>query len=223
MSEAVFIGLVLVAATSVGIWLAPIPGVYVANPWLWHLHTTYFQRSQLSLLIALIPPLGAVAAVVIAISKSRGIGDPLSSIGWNLNRQVGISALAGLGFSAVVSVACALIFGGIAPFMDGFAPASILLYFITTVLAQPFVEECYFRGILFTAAYRSIGRFGSVALTAVLFGLFHIGNYRLILVYVTLGIILAITRIRTRSVAACFALHAAYNFGVLVSRLVQAR
>jgi membrane protease YdiL (CAAX protease family) len=219
LTDAIIVGLVLVGGLVIGLWIAPESGT-IASKWP---HATYFQRSQTQLLVALAVQFGAVATVVLAICKLRGIHDPLSSIGWNLNRNVGLSAVAGLGAAAGVSFALTLGFGGVVRFGDGFAPASILLYFVTTVLVQPFVEECYFRGILFAAVRKRVGQFGTVALTSLLFGVFHVGGYRLILLFMALGVLLGITRIKTRSVAACFSLHAAYNVGILISRVVQTR
>ena len=210
-------GLVLVGGLLIGLWMTP-ESTTIAHKWP---HATYFQRSQVSLLIALAVQFGAVATVVLVICKLRGVHDPLSSIGWNLNRHVGLSALAGLGVAAGVSVALTLGFGGVARFRDGFAPLSMLLFFITTVLVMPFLEECYFRGILFAAVWKRVGQFGTVALTSLLFGLFHVGGYRLLPLFIALGVILGITRIKTRSVAACFSLHAAYNIGMLVSGLCR--
>ena len=211
MSDAGIVGLVFIVALGIGIWLAPN-----ARTTLPSVHATYYQRSQVSLLVAIFAQLVAVTFTVIAIGRVRGIGNLLSSIGWNPNRYIGSCALVGLGLAAVITIALTLTFGGVSKFRDGFAPLSILLYVLTTVLVQPFMEEYYFCGVLFIAVSERFGQFGTVALTSLLFGLYHVGGYRIILVFLTVGVVLAIARIKTRSVAACFALHAAYNVGILV-------
>ena len=218
MSDAGIVGLVFIVALGIGIWLAPN-----ARTTLPSVHATYYQRSQVSLLVAIFAQLVAVTFTVVAIGRTRGIGDPLSSIGWNPNRYIGSCALVGLGLAAVITIALTLTFGGVSKFRDGFAPLSILLYVLTTVLVQPFMEEYYFCGVLFIAVSERFGQFGTVALTSLLFGLYHVGGYRITPVFLTVGVVLAIARIKTRSVAACFALHAAYNVGALVFRLLLAR
>jgi membrane protease YdiL (CAAX protease family) len=218
LSDAIVVGLVLTATAGLCLWF--VPGSRIFPPWL---HSTNFQRSQLSVLISLVAQLGAVTVMVTAIGKVRGIVDPLSSIGWNLNRYVWVCALAGFGIAAAITLASLLIPRLVSRFADGFAPASIGLFFVTTVLVGPFIEECYFRGLLFVALSERFGNFGSLIVTTLLFGLIHLGGYRFILVFWTVGMVLGIARIKTRSVAACFVLHAAYNIGILVSGLLHAR
>jgi len=218
MSDAGIVGLVFIVALGIGLWLAPNPRSMLLS-----VHATDYQRSQASLLVAIFVQLVAVTFTVIATGRIRGIADPLSSVAWNPNRYIGVCTLAGFGLAAVITVALTFSSSGVSRFRDGFAPLSILLYVVTTVLIQPFMEEYYFRGVLFIAVSERFGQFGTVALTSLLFGLYHVGGYRMIPVFLTVGVVLAIARIKTRSVAACFALHAAYNVGVLASGFLLAR
>ena len=89
----------------------------------------------------------------------------------------------GFVIAAVISLALYFSFGRVWHLRDGFAPASILLCFATTVLGQPLIEEFYFRGVLFVALSRRFGQFATVGLTSIAFALFHVGGYRLILVF----------------------------------------
>jgi len=185
------------------------------------LHGTRFQLSQMSILFTLMLAFVATASIVVSICKIRDLGEPFSSIGWNLNKDVWVSVPLGLGVAATTTVALFLTFGGVAQFRDGFAPVSILLFLMTSVVGQPLIEEFYFRGVLFVALSARFSQFTTVMLTSILFALFHVGGYRIIAAFVLLGVVLGFTRIKTRSVAACFALHASYNLGVLVTQLLS--
>jgi membrane protease YdiL (CAAX protease family) len=218
LSDAIVVGLVLAATAELILWFVPGPQIF--PPWL---HSTNFQRSQLSVLISLVAQLGTASVLVAAIGKTRRIVDPLSSIGWNLNRHVWLCASVGFGLAAMITIASLLMSVRVSRFTDGFAPASILLYLVTTVLIGPFIEECYFRGLLFVALSERFGNLGSLLVTALLFGLIHLGHFRNIAVFVTVGLVLGVARIKTRSVAACFVMHAVYNIGILVSGLLLAR
>lgn len=85
-------------------------------------------------------------------------------------------------------------------------------------MVQPFIEECYFRGLLFAAVAEKIGVIGSVLLTALLFAWLHPMHNLTIL---PVAFLLGGTRAKTRSVAACFVLHAGYNVGVLLFQLFR--
>ena len=201
-----------------------LAGVFVQLAFFQHLHLLFyltdFQRSQLGMLILLALQFAVAGFVVVRVAYMRGLGDPLSSIGWNATSNLILWGLIGFGFACAMTLASTAFFGKIEGFSDGFAPASILLYFLTTALVQPFIEECYFRGVLFVSLADKIGEVGSAVLTAVLFALLHPLHRLWVL---PIGLMLGLARVRTRSVAACFALHGCYNVGILVFQLVNWR
>jgi membrane protease YdiL (CAAX protease family) len=89
----------------------------------------------------------------------------------------------------------------------------LVLVLLGTVLIEPFIEEIYFRGILFAGLTRRFGPIWSICIVTVLFVLGHPQHYWIVL---PISIILAITRLGTGSTANCFALHAAYNLGIVL-------
>ena len=90
------------------------------------------------------------------------------------------------------------------------------------VLVAPLAEELLFRGLLFPVLARGLGMTAGVALSAFLFALIHQAQLShawapLLLLFVV-GLVLTITRAVTRSVAASWIIHVAYNatlFGFL--------
>jgi membrane protease YdiL (CAAX protease family) len=190
----------------------PLPSTYL----------TRYQNGQGWVLLGLVASLVAAGITVITIAKVRKLGEPLTSIGWNLNRRfclVGI--LVGLSLTALITLLSALFSRPKSMFPDGLTPLSVSMFVLSSVLLGPFIEECYFRGILFMALARRVGELGSVALCALLFALFHIGGYRFLWIFVLIGVAMGILRQRTRSVAACYASHAAYNLGILIVALTH--
>jgi membrane protease YdiL (CAAX protease family) len=85
-----------------------------------------------------------------------------------------------------------------------------------TIILQPLLEEIYFRGILFESLSFKMGSIWSISIVTALFVLMHAQHHWIIL---PIAILLAATRIATRSTACCFALHAAYNLGMVVWQL----
>jgi uncharacterized protein len=92
------------------------------------------------------------------------------------------------------------------------------LYVVSDVFVQPAVEEIYFRGILFLALAQKFGRLAAIAVVTVIFAVMHPAGYRLNVIPVAIA--LGIVRLRTRSVASCFALHASYNLFLVLYQLV---
>lgn len=83
------------------------------------------------------------------------------------------------------------------------------------IVVAPFVEEIFFRGLLYPALARRIGVGSSVVFTAALFAVIH--QAQLAHAWVPLawlfivGLALTIVRARTKSVATCVLIHIAYN------------
>jgi membrane protease YdiL (CAAX protease family) len=88
-----------------------------------------------------------------------------------------------------------------------------------TIILQPLLEEIYFRGILFESLSFKMGSIWSISIVTVLFVLMHAQHHWIIL---PIAILLGVTRVATRSTACCFALHAAYNLGMVVWELRSA-
>ncbi len=88
------------------------------------------------------------------------------------------------------------------------------------ISAAPLVEELFFRGFLYPVLVRRLGMLAGIVLTAGLFALIHgsqlgyaWGPVSLLFI---VGLVLTITRARTRSVAPGFLVHVGYNLMLFV-------
>jgi membrane protease YdiL (CAAX protease family) len=88
-----------------------------------------------------------------------------------------------------------------------------VLLWIALVIFAPAFEEAFFRGFLFTGLSDSkLGVIGTIILTSLLWTLLHVQYevFELVSIFI-LGIILGITRFRTRSLWAPLSMHALAN------------
>jgi membrane protease YdiL (CAAX protease family) len=90
--------------------------------------------------------------------------------------------------------------------------------YLTAAFAVSFgalMEELFFRGFLYPVVARRLGAVWGILITAVLFGLMHAPQYgyswAAVLVVACVGIVLAMVRAMTKSVAASFLAHVGYN------------
>jgi uncharacterized protein len=85
---------------------------------------------------------------------------------------------------------------------------------ILSVTFAPFMEELFFRGLLYPVLARRFGIAASVFLTGAAFGLLHGAQLKYswaVLIIFLVGIALTIVRAVTKSVAASFLVHVGYN------------
>lgn len=147
--------------------------------------------------------------VAIRIARSHQLGFLLSSINWApwyLTRAALVGFTVGVGLKFLTFYR-----SGIATTIH--AGPVIALSLISGVILAPLVEECYFRGILFTAVGARFGNLASVVVTSILFALMHPTH---ILMSLVPALLLGLTRYRTRSVAACVFFHGGMNLAILL-------
>lgn len=166
------------------------------------------------------------ASIVLSYGVAAGVGYLLTkllhadgsegfwtSIGWSYSkREAGAAALGGL------CVAILMRFALTGHFTVEVNPSSRMdvlfaWVFLGTVIVEPLVEEVYFRGVLFVGLARRLGPVLSICLVTLAFVLLHV-QHRWIVLPIT--ILLGLLRLYRGSTASCFALHAAYNLGVLL-------
>jgi membrane protease YdiL (CAAX protease family) len=85
------------------------------------------------------------------------------------------------------------------------------LSFIAAVIIAPIVEEIYFRGLILPVLMRRFGAFFGILTTSILFALMHF-QPNVVLYTFVLAILLAIVRLRLKSVIPSMLLHAINNF-----------
>jgi uncharacterized protein len=98
-----------------------------------------------------------------------------------------------------------------------------LLAALTGVFAisfGPLMEELFFRGFLYPTLARRFGMFVAIVSTAIPFALIHGLQlefaWGLVFIIFLVGLVLTIVRAKTRSVAASFVVHVAYNSTLVV-------
>lgn len=92
------------------------------------------------------------------------------------------------------------------------APALFLPLLLRSAVVAPLCEEHFFRGYLL-GALGSMGGFGAVAVSALVFALAHGSNFA---VYAVLGALLGAITLRTRSLFAPMIVHGVYNFTLIM-------
>ena len=165
-------------------------------------------------------------------------------------RQLGIGWAAGIGLMLpLVALLLALDVRQIKPGLDGDL-LGLLVGGVLSGLVVAFIEETFFRGVLFTAVERTSGAGAAIAAPSVLYAALHFlgGKLRVppeqvswehgfqvlnrlferyaqplafvdsFLALVTLGVLLALVRLRTGAIAACIGLHAAGVCTIFVLR-----
>jgi len=83
------------------------------------------------------------------------------------------------------------------------------------VFTAPLVEEVVYRGVLYSAFQRSLGRFAAIALVTFLFALVHVPqywpSYSTIFLLTVLSLILTLVRVYSGNLLPCVILHTIFN------------
>jgi membrane protease YdiL (CAAX protease family) len=111
------------------------------------------------------------------------------------------------------------------PFDQFFAsPRDAYLIAILAVTLGPFMEELFFRGLLYPVLARRLGISWAVILTALPFALMHMFQYGyawgVVLLIFVMGIVVTVVRAVTGSVAASFLVHVGYNATEMILMMV---
>jgi membrane protease YdiL (CAAX protease family) len=172
---------------------------------------------------AVIPAEVIAYVLLIVITKVvlslRGHPSLLTAVSWNWPPLKVAASLALLGMACAIAMAEAGSLFNIPPDLpieemmkDQFVAN---LFLIFGILPAPFVEELYFRGLLYPALKRRIGNAAAIVITAAAFAGMHASQLAsslapLVMLFVV-GLILTVIRSVTGSVAAAFVFHVMYN------------
>jgi membrane protease YdiL (CAAX protease family) len=174
------------------------------------LHLSTYEAQALDVVIECAATIcaGYVATVATGRCSLRGF---FSSIQWRARYSAIASfSMLGLCLSLIVRYVITQHF---VLRIDGGGDMLIALIVLGTVILQPFIEELYFRGVLFTSLAERLGPLFGIIVVTVLFVFFHPQHHWIVL---PISIVIGIVRICTQSTANCFALHAGYNLGVVL-------
>jgi membrane protease YdiL (CAAX protease family) len=172
-----------------------------------------FQRSTISTLISLLATCALIAPIAVIIARRRGPGRWWDSLEWYPNRAIGWSSVLGAVAAVLFQLVFRLAVGSAGSFGEYPLALSFTLYIFSSVLLQSLIEEVYFRGILFIALAKRLGETPAIVVVTLIFAWMH-PLHRLTLL--PIAILLGLIRLKTRSVACCFAFHASYNLFIVL-------
>ncbi len=89
-------------------------------------------------------------------------------------------------------------------------------YILAAVVVAPIIEEVVFRSLILARFSRATGNMIAILLSSLIFGLVH-GQIVWICYAATLGLVLGVIFVRTRSLLACIVTHMGYNLVSLLS------
>jgi len=97
----------------------------------------------------------------------------------------------------------------------------VILLLVKAAVITPLIEELFFRGVLLGSVRRLLGSsWSAVLLSSVAFGLVHMGVPASVLPLTSMGVVLAVLRIRA-GLAACVIAHGLFNVRTLALALID--
>ena len=90
-----------------------------------------------------------------------------------------------------------------------------MVYVVGIIAVAPFVEECLFRGLMFSPFARKIGELGSICLTSILWSILHFQTKSLISLFL-IGILLCYLYKRFKSLIPGIVMHSMLNLSNLI-------
>ena len=94
-----------------------------------------------------------------------------------------------------------------------------ILLFLSVIVLAPIGEEYLFRGVLLSGLSSKFSTFSAISLSSVVFMSFHLleyyGYWFALVAILILGVLLAVIRLRSRSILAPIICHASYNLIML--------
>ena len=161
---------------------------------------------------------------------------PLSELDWRKSPQLLWGLLAALLLFALVTAE--LWAAGVYSF-SGWGDAPLWTLFLLTAVVPGITEEVLFRGILFRLTEEGLGTWIALLVSALFFGLGHIGNpgataWSSLAISIEAGLMFGLLYHVTRSLWWCIGLHAGWNFvqgavfgipvsGINVDGLIESR
>lgn len=178
-------------------------------------YALHFSTAEANATTIILCDLAAAGIGYFLIRLFRGgeSGDFWRSIGWHYSSGgAAVALLGGLGATLLMRLALT---GHLTIELNPALRVNTfsLLVVLGTVIVEPFVEEIYFRGILFTGLATRVGPWMSICIVTLAFVILHVQHRWIVL---PVAIVLGCVRLYTKSTASCFALHLGYNLGILL-------
>jgi uncharacterized protein len=171
-------------------------------------------------IIAVIPTHLLTLALVWAVVTQYGYRPFWRTLGWDWSPNFGPWQSVGV---AVVLLAAGMVLinrigGGEATDLDQIISSSTAARLTTALLATataPLVEEIIYRGLIYSALQRAMGKLGAIVIVASLFAFVHVFQYSnnlgVIAAITLLSISLTLVRAFTGRLLPCFVIHLIFN------------
>ena len=207
----------IVAATVVALIVLPLLAVVIA-------HQLFFPKASFTEIMQIPEIVLAVQLLIYVVvflliyyllrARAGEFSKPLRW-NWPSSSWVGFLLLGGLVYFALMGLGQLLPIPRHLP-IDRFFQTSreAALMSILSVTLAPFMEELFFRGLLYPVLARRFGVGASILLTGAAFGLLHGAQLKYswaVLIIFLVGVVLTAVRAVTKSVAASFLVHVGYN------------
>ena len=193
---------------------------FFVTVYIWHLDSFLPADAYATLLfetlVSLLAVISILGPIVLYIAHRKGITDFWASIEWNANPSILRYVLIGAVLAILYRLTLRIAFGSAGSFLAYPHRLDLLLYVAVVVLLQPAIEEVYFRGILFVGLEARLRTLPAIVIVTAVFALLH-PRYQFYVLPVAIA--LGVSRVRARSVAACFALHASYNLFLAIYQI----
>ncbi|MBK7704784.1 MAG: CPBP family intramembrane metalloprotease [Acidobacteria bacterium] len=177
------------------------------------------NKTALILNIAAIIPAHILTLVIswFIISRTKRVGY-FEALGWDFGSfraWHGIAIIGGFfAFAAVVGHYFPEQDNQLLQVLRSSREATILIALVATFSA-PFVEEVVYRGVLYSAARKTMGTASSTVLVTLLFTIVHVPqylpSYSTIFLLLSLSLVLTLVRARTGRLLPCVVLHFVFN------------
>jgi len=206
----------IVAATVVALIVLPLLAVVIAHQ-LFFPKASFTEIMQVPEIVLVVQVLiyGVVFGLIYYLLRARS-GRFWEPLPWNWPRSwAGFLLLGGFVYFALMGLGQLLPIPKHLP-IDRFFQTSreAALLSILSVTLAPFMEELFFRGLLYPVLARRFGVGVSIFLTGAAFGLLHGAQLKYswaVLIIFIVGVVLTAVRAVTKSVAASFLVHVGYN------------
>jgi membrane protease YdiL (CAAX protease family) len=158
-------------------------------------------------------------ALIWAVATRLGKYSLREVFGFSWSPDFGLPKSVGMAISLfLMAFLIAALFGGqrtdLDQILESSRAAALTLAFIAVVTA-PLIEEMTYRGLLYSALQRAIGRWFAVFVVAAMFAGLHVYQYRqnigAILSISLLSFVLTFIRARTGRLLPCFVIHLVFN------------
>lgn len=220
-------GAILVWLLSIAL-LFVVPNLFVAPYVAYHFHGRPAPTEQILLadktfvllfVSGWLPAHFLTLAVIWALATRMGKLSWKQIFGWDWTPNFGIWKSAGIALSLfVVAWLTTALFGGKETDLDRIlqsSRAAALVLAFLAVATAPLVEEFIYRGLLYSALQRVMGRLFAVIVVAAMFAGLHMWQYRqnigAILSISVLSLTLTVVRARTGRLLPCYIIHVVFN------------